>query len=357
MSGGSSHGDQDSSAGTSLKAGTLSSPATPPAFLIRAGILPWKKMDATIDLRDYALVYHQRLPQRLRKYLNERGIPDPLIHKHLLGWNGQWITIPIPDREGKFVFFKLAKDPDDQSVSPKMLATPGAHAELYGWERVIAKPEQIIICEGEFDRLVLEGQGLEAVTSTGGALTFRLEWAEALREIPNIFICFDNDGAGRSGAERVAQLIPHARVVRLPDGVGESGDVTDFFVRLGRSRENFLRLLRKAQPLPPQDEPQVGGILKTPHQHANSDEVSDLKSRIAIEDLVGRYLPLRRSGKNFVARCPFHDDRNPSFAVYPETQSFYCFGCNASGDMLSFLMRVEHLTFVEALKVLRQFAP
>jgi len=66
---------------------------------------------------------------------------------------------------------------------------------------------------------------------------------------------------------------------------------------------------------------------------------------------------LRRSGKNFVARCPFHDDRNPSFAVYPETQSFYCFGCHASGDVLSFLMRVEHLTFVEALKVLRQFAP
>src|SRR2546426_9704069 len=131
-----------------------------------------------------------------------------------------------------------------------MLATPGANAELYGWERVLANPEQIVICEGEFDRLVLESRGFAAVTSTGGALTFRPTWTEAFREIPQVYICFDNDGPGQAGAERVVGLIPRARLVRLPDEVGEGGDVTDFFVRLGRSREEFIGLLEAAQPLP-----------------------------------------------------------------------------------------------------------
>jgi len=312
-------------------------------------------MTSATDLRDEALAYHQRLPQRLWKYLNARGIPDALIHKHLLGWNGQRITIPVPDRDGKFAFFKLAKEPEDQSDSPKMLATRGAHAELYGWERVLSKPpEQIIICEGEFDRLVLEAQGFAAVTSTAGASTFRSEWTGAFLEIPKGYLCFDNDAAGRTGAQRVARLIPHARLVRLPEEVGEGGDVTDFFVRLGKSREQFLGLLEAAEPVlqrdpasPPDSE--TYRIVSTPEE-----EVERLKHALSIEDLVGRYLPLRHSGKNFVARCPFHDDRKPSFVVYPTTQSFYCFGCHAAGDVLSFLMRVEQMNFPEVLRVLRE---
>jgi CHC2 zinc finger/Toprim-like len=307
-----------------------------------------------IDLRGYALVYHQRLPRRLWKYLNERGIPEAVIHKHLLGWNGQRITIPIPNREVKFSFFKLAKDPEDRSDGPKMLSTRGAHAELYGWESVLAKPEQIIFCEGEFDRLVLEGQGLAAVTSTGGAMTFRPKWAEALKEIQQVFICFDNDAAGRLGVERVARFIPQARVVQLPDAVGGGGDVTDFFVRLGKGREEFLTLLEAAQPLPGKETALPSGPA-TPRIVSNPDEEAGrLKSLLAIEDLVAQSVALRRSGKNFVGRCPFHDDHRPSLVVYPATQSFYCFACRVSGDAISFLMKAEHLSFPEALRVLRE---
>src|SRR5205823_1507598 len=125
----------------------------------------------------------------VREYLQQvRGISAEVIDRHLLGWNGSRITIPILDRTGQLAFFKLAKDPEDKSDSPKMLATPGAHAELYGWEQVLANPEQIIICEGEFDRLALESRGFAAVTSTGGALTFRPEWPEVLRRIPTLYV-------------------------------------------------------------------------------------------------------------------------------------------------------------------------
>jgi DNA primase len=300
--------------------------------------------------------YHRNLLGRIREYLRvQRGIADTVIDLYLLGWNGSRISIPILDRNGEFAFFKLARDPDDNTGSPKMLATPGAHAALYGWERIVVKREQIIICEGEFDRLVLESRGFAAVTSTGGALTFRPEWAEAFRDIPNILICFDNDDAGHEGAERVAQLIPYARIVQLPGEVGEGGDVTDFFVRLGKSREEFLGLLQAAQPLPPRVRAIPTNSELSRVVGPIDDEVERLKSLVAIEDVIARYVPLRRGGQNYlVARCPFHEDRNPSFVVYPQTQSFYCFGCREHGDVLSFLMRMEHLTFPEALNVLRE---
>src|SRR5712691_3789243 len=151
------------------------------------------------DLLDLALQYNKDLPHRIRAYLNGRGIPDPLIASHLLGWNGLRITIPIYDRKGQVVYFKLAKDPDEQIPGPKMLASPGTTVELYGWDRVIAQTSPIIICEGEFDRLVLEANGFAAVTSTGGAGTFRAEWARALYTIPHVYVCYDRDEAGRRG--------------------------------------------------------------------------------------------------------------------------------------------------------------
>src|SRR6266852_1572454 len=125
------------------------------------------------DLLDLAIKYHEELPDRIRQYLNDRGIPDAIIDSHLLGWNGLRITIPIYDRKGKVVYFKLAKDPEEKVAGPKMLASPGTTVELYGWDRVIAQPSPLVICEGEFDRLVLEANGFAAVTSTGGAGAFR----------------------------------------------------------------------------------------------------------------------------------------------------------------------------------------
>src|SRR5947208_10195222 len=143
-----------------------------------------------IEVSERAEEYHRNLPQRIRDYLREqRGISDAVIDLRLLGWNGSRITIPIFDQGGSFAFFKLAKDPEDNTDGPKMLTSPGGHAELYGWERVLSSPERIIICEGEFDRLVLESRGFGAVTSTGGAGTFRPEWAGAFSEIPNVYVC------------------------------------------------------------------------------------------------------------------------------------------------------------------------
>src|SRR5215813_9531861 len=155
------------------------------------------------NLTDVARRFHRELPERVRTYLNGRGIPDESIDLNLIGWNGWRITIPIFDSDGKITFFKQAKDPENKAESPKMIAWPKGHLELYGWENLKGDPSEIIICEGEFDRLVLEATGFKAVTSTGGARAFKKEWASEFESIPQAYICYDNDKAGKAGALRV----------------------------------------------------------------------------------------------------------------------------------------------------------
>ncbi|MBQ7597562.1 MAG: DNA primase [Clostridia bacterium] len=84
-----------------------------------------------------------------------------------------------------------------------------------------------------------------------------------------------------------------------------------------------------------------------------SDEfLTELRMRTDIEQLISAYVPLKRRGKNLVGLCPFHNEKTPSFTVYPETQSYYCFGCGAGGEAVNFIRGVEHLDFTEAVRFL-----
>ena len=82
--------------------------------------------------------------------------------------------------------------------------------------------------------------------------------------------------------------------------------------------------------------------------------LQELRSRADIEQLISPYVQLRRGGRILMGLCPFHNEKTPSFAVYPENGSFYCFGCGAGGDAVSFLMRMERLDYVEAVKALSE---
>ena len=80
--------------------------------------------------------------------------------------------------------------------------------------------------------------------------------------------------------------------------------------------------------------------------------VEAIKDRCDIVDLIGSYVTLRRAGSNYTGPCPFHSERTPSFTVFPDSQSFFCFGCEAGGDAFTFIMRSENLDYPNAIEFL-----
>ena len=84
-----------------------------------------------------------------------------------------------------------------------------------------------------------------------------------------------------------------------------------------------------------------------PHEY-----VEEVVRRNDITDVVASYVQLRHRGRTHTGLCPFHSEKTPSFVVYPETQSFYCFGCGAGGDVITFIKKINNLDYVEAVKYL-----
>ena len=88
-----------------------------------------------------------------------------------------------------------------------------------------------------------------------------------------------------------------------------------------------------------------------PHEY-----IEELTRRTDIVELVGGYVQLKRKGRLYGGLCPFHSEKTPSFYVYPDTQSFYCFGCGAGGDAVTFTKKINSIDYVEAVKLLAQRA-
>lgn len=84
--------------------------------------------------------------------------------------------------------------------------------------------------------------------------------------------------------------------------------------------------------------------------------LQELKMKTDIEDVISTYVTLKRRGATLVGLCPFHNEKTPSFTVYPATQSFYCFGCGAGGDAITFVKKIDNLDYLDAVKTLAQRA-
>ncbi len=80
--------------------------------------------------------------------------------------------------------------------------------------------------------------------------------------------------------------------------------------------------------------------------------INEIKYKNDIEQVINPYVALKRRGKNLVGLCPFHGEKTPSFTVYPESGSFYCFGCGVGGDIFTFTKLIENLDYIEAIKLL-----
>ena len=82
--------------------------------------------------------------------------------------------------------------------------------------------------------------------------------------------------------------------------------------------------------------------------------IEQIRSIADIQDIVGRYVQLKKRGKNWFAPCPFHNEKTGSFSVSPERQMFKCFGCGVGGSVINFIQKIENLEFVDSLKFLAE---
>lgn len=196
---------------------------------------------------------HDALPDHIRTYLNNRGIKNDIINSFKIGYGDfygkQYITIPVMDDDG-YKFFKLRQDPRDGNG--KITYPKGIEAQLFG---VYAGSEDTqIICEGELDALAFISEGYFALTSTHGAGTFKEEWIdEDLRKPKDIYVCFDNDDAGKKGSLRVLKMLEKVGLrniheITLPPEVGDGGDVTDYLTKLNMPVNELFNSYAKDYP-------------------------------------------------------------------------------------------------------------
>jgi CHC2 zinc finger len=307
--------------------------------------------------REIAAQYHNNLPDEIRSYLRGRGIPSTIVERELLGWNGERIVIPVFGHEREVLGFRYATVPAGPNVTPDIVSDMQLGTQLYGLDRLLARPRRIVICEGEFDRLVLEANGIAAVTSTEGAATFLVEWLPYFEPVAHVYVCFRRNLAGVAAAKKIQRLLPRAVIVTLPSDVGQDGTITDYFVDLQRTKPDFEVLLAASAMAAgdhPDDRPPEIRELR-PNDKSVRRRVESVKRAVRLHDVVANFTELTAHGRRLGGHCPFCNDRTATFAVYPENDTYRCSGCDTQGDVVQFLLDKESMTVEEALKALEGF--
>lgn len=201
--------------------------------------------------------YHQALMQNtgvVRDVLREkRGLTDETLKRFMIGWDGERVTIPIYDETGELANIRRYKW-NSYEDSLKMINYEDALGNAYGENRIYGidrlmddRCTAIVWCEGEWDRLVAEQNDIPACTTTAGANNFRVEWLKYIKRKKRIYICYDNDEAGKMATEFLVNNLRGALeiyTVQWPENWREKGDITDIFVSDGYTREQFRALFK-----------------------------------------------------------------------------------------------------------------
>lgn len=336
------------------------------------------------------------LPEQIFYWLIDQGITEEVINGNHLGWDDDHLVIPIYSPSGKFIFNKYRRDPFSARIIPKYKYDPGATAQLFHADR-LHEADTVFITEGEKDAMRLESEGLLAVSTTGGAGTWKPEW-NTLLQGKDLYLCYDNDDPGIRGAVKMLTYLP-AKMIIIPRSNGVK-DICDFFQH--KSRQDFEALITNSRAYPElseiipditvaknvrdtiklfnesldalreQERDDINNDRQTFHYEplrAAFQEVVDRMERLRkpikkdlaednivqakkypIEKLYGG--KLKRQGHILVGKCPFHDDGTPSFTVYTKNNRWWCYGCLCGGDAIDYMIKKDNLSFNEAVKKL-----
>lgn len=190
----------------------------------------------------------------VRDVLREkRGLTDETLVKYQIGWDGDRVTIPIYDENGELANIRRYKWNSNED-GLKMINFTDVMGNTYGENRIYGienltdeKCLAVVWCEGEWDRLVCEQNGIPACTGTAGANNLRIEWLRLLKTKRRVYICYDNDTAGSKATEQLVEQLRGSTeiyVVNWPEDFVKKGDITDWFVTEKRDRASFRQLFK-----------------------------------------------------------------------------------------------------------------
>lgn len=197
--------------------------------------------------------YHNALMEStgvVRDVLREkRGISDATLKRFLIGWDGERVTIPIYDEFSELVNIRRYKW-NSYEDSTKMINYEDPVGNAYGEDRIFGIEHlfdkncpKLIWCEGEWDRIVAEQAGFPTCTATAGAGNFKAEWFRLLQQKEAVFICYDNDDAGKRATEYMIENLRSSPVklyvMKWPSDFREKGDITDAFIEYHYTPKEF----------------------------------------------------------------------------------------------------------------------
>lgn len=305
---------------------------------------------------------HPKL-QPIRNYLHGRLITDEMIDIYKLGYGefygSRWITIPIADANDEYLFMKLRKDPFQNNSNNKYMFYPQqVESAIYGIKNFLTD-STIVVCEGEFDRIILESMGVPAICSTVGATAFKKDWLEAFENCRKVYIVFDNDEAGLTGSDKLGKMIlekySNIKVFNciLPEELGEGGDITDFAKLQGGEIDIDDLFYEKSIMVHPALKKESNHKKYNNERTFDSNEITQEDVDKASSTDCSQFLDIVKEGydKSW-ARCilPNHQDNTPSLCAYKAELGYYCYSCSNGGDAIDLVQRLYNLDFIEAVK-------
>lgn len=198
----------------------------------------------------------------------------------------------------------------------------------------------IIVCEGETDALSVASylgalKKDHTVIGIPGASSFKSEWAEILAGYDDVFVIPDNDEAGDMMMQKIKSLCPWAMRCKLPNTVN---DAAQAIMSLGFITKD---LIDRAEAVEFKQQPKPVIARRT----SKSVEIPFFK----FLQEVGKDTNLKQVGKEWKGKCPFHDDSTPSFFLNADKGIYYCHGCEAKGDAVTYMMEKRGMTFKETV--------
>lgn len=299
-------------------------------------------------------------------WLHRRRISDVVISEFNVHWGehnkmGECIVLPVHDEQGQVLFRKYRRSPLVET-GEKYVYEVGGKVSLYGSFKA-KHAKRVLITEGELDTLVAWSYHIPAVSSTGGAISFQKDWAPFFKD-KEVIACYDNDEAGGKGLVKVLKIVPHAKILFLPDRPGIK-DISDYVQSGGDLPELMKTAVRfgslqdiidhRSERLSTWQSTYFHDAYIFEHEHQAQEFPKAKREEVSDEIARAKSYPIHElvEFSKLKACCLWHKEKTASMHYFVKNNRVYCFGCGKGGDAIDVYKQLHGCSFKEAVSKLQ----